>query len=353
VRIRLIELQNDADALHAAEQIGRVIGDPNLRGWGALLPLEPPTFIEGLKQAGLPVFRGNSGALVLGSLSQLWSTGRSLADGLDKAAGKALAIELLLRAAAVESISGKPGLGLSAGRMGEHEPPGWVLPRRALATGRTLIMGVINVTPDSFSDGGKTFDPERATERGLQLAAEGVDILDIGGESTRPSGARVITPEEELARIAPVVEKLARQASVPISIDTSKADVAKAAVDAGAEIINDISGLSADPKMAPLVAESGCGLVLMHMRGTPQDMETRAVYRDVVGEVLAELDVALARASLAGIAADHICIDPDSPTSASFCNWGGRCSRATAANRSSAARLDTRRASGSTERSRR
>ena len=310
MRVRLIELQSEGDSLHASALIGRAVQDSNLRGWGALLPLEPGALLEGLRQGGIPVLRGPLGALALGSIAQLWSAGRSLADGLDKGLGKALAIELMLRASALEAASSRAGLGPSTGRMGDHEPPGWVLPRRALPTGRTLVMGVINVTPDSFSDGGRTFDASQAIERGLQLAAEGVDIIDIGGESTRPSGSTPVSARQELERIAPVVQRLARQANVPISIDTMKSAVARAGLDAGAEIINDVSGLAADPAMGPLLAERGCGLVLMHMRGTPQDMRSKADYRDLLGEVIGELDTALGRARDAGIADDHICIDP-------------------------------------------
>jgi dihydropteroate synthase len=270
----------------------------------------PPALVEGLRHAGLPVFQARNGALVLGSLSQLWSAGRSLADGLDKVGGKALAVELMLRAAHIESASNRTGLGPSSGRMGDHEPAGWVLPRRALPTGRTLVMGVINVTPDSFSDAGRTLSPSTAIERGLQLAAEGVDIIDVGGESTRPVGALPVSAQEEIDRIGPVVQRLARQANVPISVDTMKSEVAKAALDAGAEIVNDVSGLNADPAMGKLIADREAGLVLMHMRGTPQDMQTRTEYRDLLGEVIHELDAGLARAREAGILADHICIDP-------------------------------------------
>jgi len=309
VRVRLTELQTETDSLQATAAIGRAAGDPNLRGWGALLPLEPAALLEGLKHCGLAVLRGANGALAMGSLAQLWSAGRSLADGLDKGIGKALAVEVMLRAAALESTAGKPGLGPASGRMGDHEPPGWSLPRRALPTGRTLVMGIINVTPDSFSDGGRTLNPAQAIERGLQLAAEGVDILDIGGESTRP-GSAVVDAAHELERVVPVVQRLARQANVPISIDTRKASVARAALDAGAEIVNDVSALAFDPAMAPLVAERGCGLVLMHMRGTPQDMQSHAEYRDLLSEVVGELAAALARANDAGISAEHICLDP-------------------------------------------
>ncbi|MBS2021381.1 MAG: dihydropteroate synthase [Deltaproteobacteria bacterium] len=194
--------------------------------------------------------------------------------------------------------------------MGDGSAPGWVLQRRALPTGRTLIMGVVNVTPDSFSDGGHFVEAKAAIEHGLQLAGEGADILDVGGEATNPFGAAPVSVEEEIRRVEPVVRALARQSGVPVSIDTSKAKVAAAALDAGAEIVNDVSGLSRDPLMAALVAERGAALVIMHMRGTPQDMQERASYTDVVGEVIAELDQALARAREAGVAESRVCVDP-------------------------------------------
>jgi dihydropteroate synthase len=310
VRVRLLELQAEGDSLLAGQVIGRAAPEPNLRGWAALLPLEPHGLLEGLRQSGVPVLRGSKGAIALGSVSQLWSAGRSLADALEKAQGKSLAVELMLRAAIIESVACKPGLGPSAARMGDHEPPGWVLPRRALPTGRALIMGVVNVTADSFTDGGRFLDPVAAVEHGLQLAGEGADLLDVGGESTNPFGAAPVTAAEERRRIEPVIRQLARQSGLPVSIDTTKSEVAAAALDAGAEIVNDVSALARDPQMARLVAERGCALVLMHMRGTPADMQTRAVYTDLMGEVIAELDAALARAREAGVPEDHICLDP-------------------------------------------
>ena len=148
-----------------------------------------------------------------------------------------------------------------------------------------LLMGIVNVTPDSFSDGGQFFDAEAAVEHGLRLAAEGADILDVGGESTRP-GAAPVDAEEELRRVMPVVEALCKQTDVPVSIDTSKASVARHAIDAGAEIINDVTALAGDPAMLPLAVETGCGVCAMHMPGTPRTMQDDPVYADVVAEVL-------------------------------------------------------------------
>lgn len=176
-------------------------------------------------------------------------------------------------------------------------------------TRRGLIMGVLNVTPDSFSDGGQFFDPEAAVERGLAMVADGADILDIGGESTRP-GATPVEAEEELRRILPVIRGLRAECGVPISIDTMKARVASAAMEAGAEIINDISGLLHDPDMARVAAETRTGLVLMHLRGTPQTMQQKPEYQDVVAEVCQRLEDANAAALAAGVAQENIAFDP-------------------------------------------
>ena len=135
-------------------------------------------------------------------------------------------------------------------------------------------MGIVNVTPDSFSDGGQFFDADAAVAHGLQLAADGADLLDIGGESTRPY-SEPVPAADELQRVLPVVERLARQVQIPISIDTSKAAVARAAIDAGAEIVNDVTGLAGDPAMVPLVVETGVGVCVMHMQGTPQTMQDK------------------------------------------------------------------------------
>ncbi|MES2705460.1 MAG: dihydropteroate synthase [Verrucomicrobiota bacterium] len=176
-------------------------------------------------------------------------------------------------------------------------------------TARGLIMGVLNVTPDSFSDGGRFFDPAAAVERGLRMVADGAEILDIGGESTRP-GAVPVEAEEELRRILPVIRRLRERSGVAISIDTMKARVAAAAVEAGADIINDISGLEADPDMARVAAETGAGLVLMHMRGTPRTMQQRPEYDDVTAEVAARLEEAFDTAAAAGVNSECVSLDP-------------------------------------------
>lgn len=174
---------------------------------------------------------------------------------------------------------------------------------------RTLIMGVVNVTPDSFSDGGRFLAAERATAQGLKLAEEGADILDIGGESTRP-GADPVTAEEEMSRVLPVIRELSGRASAVISIDTYKASVARAAVEAGAGVINDVTALAGDPDMAAVAAETGAGVVLMHMKGEPRTMQKNPHYDDVVAEVTAFLAERAERAEAAGVAPEAIVLDP-------------------------------------------
>ena len=174
---------------------------------------------------------------------------------------------------------------------------------------RTLVMGIINVTPDSFADGGVRFDPARAVADGLQMIADGADILDVGGESTRP-GAAPLAAEEELRRVLPVVEGLATDPRVIVSIDTYKAVVAREAVRRGAAIVNDVSGLQYDPALAHAVAETGAALVLMHNRGRSRDMYRDAQYADVAGEIAAELEAAVRRAIAAGVSRESLIVDP-------------------------------------------
>jgi dihydropteroate synthase len=284
--VRLLELQNESDSLQACAAAGRAVADSNLRGWAALVPLDPPALAEGLRHSGLPLLKGEKGALALGSVAQIWNAARSLAEGLEREPARALAAELRDRAAHVEA-----------------GPPEWKLPRSRLERGRTLVMGVVNVTPDSFSDGGRFFEPAKAVQHALLLAEQGADILDIGGESTRP-GAETLTAGDERARIEPVIKELSRRVKIPLSIDTRKSEVAAAALDAGAEIVNDVSGLR-DPRMP-----RGAAYCLMHMRGTPQDMQSKAVYADLLQEVQSELVAALERARAAGIAEEQIALDP-------------------------------------------
>jgi len=186
----------------------------------------------------------------------------------------------------------------------------WKLARRSLPYGeRTLVMGVLNVTPDSFSDGGQFDSLDRAFAHAEQMIAEGADIIDIGGESTRP-GSAFVSEEEELRRVIPVIERLATRTSVPISIDTTKPSVARAALAAGAEIVNDISALRFDPLIADETARAGAGLVLMHSRGTPKTMQQLPPVEDIVSEVIDGLRGSIAVAEQHGVAPESIAIDP-------------------------------------------
>jgi dihydropteroate synthase len=284
--MRLLELQSEPDARQACAAIGREVADTNLRGWAALLP--DSLLAEGFRQSGLLVLQGARGALALGSVTQIWLAARSLADALERQPLREAARELMRRAANVESPA--PG-------------SAWKLPRSKLPERRTLVMGVVNATPDSFSDGG-AYDP---VAQGLKLAEEGADILDVGGESTRPN-ATPVDAVEERRRTERVVRELSRRTRLPISIDTTKAAVAAPALDAGAEIVNDVSGLARDPEM--FRAASGAAFCLMHMRGTPADMQSRAHYEDLHAEIGGELLEALERARAAGIPAERIAVDP-------------------------------------------
>lgn len=171
-----------------------------------------------------------------------------------------------------------------------------------------LIMGVVNVTPDSFSDGGKFLDADRAVAHGLAMVAQGAEILDIGGESTRP-GATPVSEAEELCRVIPVIEKLAAVTAVPLSIDTMKPAVARAAVAAGASIVNDIAANRGDAEMWRLVVETGAGYICMHMQGTPQTMQAHPVYADVLREVEDFFCDRLAGLKACGVAADQVILD--------------------------------------------
>ena len=181
--------------------------------------------------------------------------------------------------------------------------------RELILGGRTLVMGILNVTPDSFADGGLRFDAGRAVEDGLRMVEEGADILDVGGESTRP-GAEPLPLDEELRRVLVVIEKLAGRTQAVISVDTYKSVVAREAVARGASIVNDVSALQYDDSLAAAVAASGAALVLMHNRGRSRDMYREAVYDDVAGEIAGELERAIARATGAGIAREAIILDP-------------------------------------------
>ena len=186
----------------------------------------------------------------------------------------------------------------------------WHLKTKTLSlTNRPALMAIVNVTPDSFSDGGKFHSVDRAVEHAMQLVVDGADILDIGGESTRPY-SEPVSESEELDRVVSVIERLVKETEIPISIDTSKAAVAKAALAAGAEIINDVTGLEGDPEMVSIAVETGAGVCAMHMQGTPQTMQDNPQYVDVVIEIVEYLRQRKDALLAAGIEARKICLDP-------------------------------------------
>ena len=174
---------------------------------------------------------------------------------------------------------------------------------------RCLVMGVVNVTPDSFAEPGSRLDPDEAVARALQMEAHGADLVDVGGESSRP-GAQPVSSAEELRRVLPVVEALAGRLRIPLSVDTCKADVARAVLRAGASLINDITGLRADPGVGRAAADADAALILMHMRGRPSTMYAEAQYEDVVTEVAAELGASVGLAIAAGVGIDSLVVDP-------------------------------------------
>lgn len=186
----------------------------------------------------------------------------------------------------------------------------WHLRDRVLTIGRRpLVMGIVNVTPDSFSDGGLYSATDAAVAHGLELVEQGADLLDIGGESSRP-GSQPVPLEDELRRVVPVVEQLAARTGVPLSVDTSKAEVAHACLTAGAHIVNDVTAMTGDPAMAEVVRDSGAGVVLMHMQGTPATMQLKPTYENVVAHITAYLQERLQASVDFGIATARVALDP-------------------------------------------
>ncbi len=255
-----------------------------------LEPIDPPATVALLTAAGaagLDCHTGDGWAILAGSLARLGALTRgapSLPADLVLALGRCLAAR--------------------------HEAPqAWRTARRTIALGRARIVGILNVTPDSFSDGGRHFAPEAALAAARAMCAAGADALDVGGESTRP-GAERPDEAEELRRVIPVVRSVAEATGLPVSVDTRRSRVAAAALAAGAEIVNDVSGLTADPGMAGVVCEARAGVVIMHMRGDPRTMDGEARYGDVAVEVARELAARRDAALEAGIAPEAIVLDP-------------------------------------------
>ena len=250
-------------------------------------------------------------------LSKLRSVALSLGGDLLTARGRAC---LILPAASLPRFpfilrrERSPSFVLLAERIDRYSHPdraqAWRCGKHRLPLSKRVhLMGIVNVTPDSFSDGGKFYAIEKAVQRARDLIAEGADIIDIGGESTRP-GADPVSEQEETRRVLPVIEKLAREVRVPISVDTTKASVARRAIEAGASIVNDVSAMRFDPGMTDVVRDTGSGLVLMHMKGSPRTMQRRPAYRSLMGEVFHFLSGRLEFALSRGIRAGQIVVDP-------------------------------------------
>jgi dihydropteroate synthase len=213
-------------------------------------------------------------------------------------------------AEAVAATSPTLARSLRIAAVGDAQPPPMRIGDRVFRFGGGhALMGVVNVTPDSFSDAGRTFDVGSAVEHGVRLAQSGADILDVGGESTRP-GSSPISVEEELRRVLPVIRELRARTSVPISIDTRKSAVARAAIAEGAAMVNDVSALEFDPELARVTAEAGVSLCLMHHQGTPETMQTDPRYADVIEEIVESLEAAIARAVDAGVSREALVVDP-------------------------------------------
>lgn len=231
-------------------------------------------------------------------------------DGWAVLAGAASRIAPLARydRAPAELVRLAPLLGrVLAGRA--DPPTTWTIRDGELSLEQPVIIGIVNVTPDSFSDGGRLTSVEAAIEHGLRLTSDGARLLDVGGESTRP-GAAPVTVAEEIGRVVPVIQGLVQRGFRAISVDTRKAEVARAALDAGAAVVNDVSGFRFDPALAQVAASAGAGVIVMHMRGTPATMDELANYRHVAGEVAAELALATQHVETAGVARERIVVDP-------------------------------------------
>ena len=274
-----------------------------------------PSHAESLAAGGAPV------ALLVEPLDEAETAalmGEAVRSGLDCHTGEGWAVVAgslarlggLARPSAVSRLPERLSLELGRFLMDLHEPPtAWRTARRVIPLARSCVVGILNVTPDSFSDGGRHATPDAALAGARLMREAGADILDVGGESTRPGAARP-DEAEELRRVVPVVRGVVEQIGLPVSVDTRRSRVAEAALEAGAEIVNDVSGLADDERMVDVVRAGGAGVVIMHMRGDPQTMDARAHYRDVASDVAAELAGRRDAALAAGIAREAIVLDP-------------------------------------------
>lgn len=306
--VRCIEVASESHArsemdLIGVDPAGAAIMAPKQLHYNLRLEGLRPAEANILKQEALSV--GGEAAVARGAASCSIDTTGALVSGTLRQL-KALAGKLKVQ------CMGLPEAGAAIEEaLGNYASGGSVIEGRGrslAAGGRTLIMGILNVTPDSFSDGGAYVSMETAVERALEMREEGADVIDVGGESTRP-GAAAVSAEEEMKRVLPVVEALSAK-GLAVSIDTAKAAVARAALDAGAWMVNDVSALEADPEMAGVAAAYGAPVVLMHMRGNPRTMQLDTAYRDLAGEVFAYLASRIEYARGRGIDPNRIIIDP-------------------------------------------
>ncbi|HOG11807.1 MAG: dihydropteroate synthase [Smithellaceae bacterium] len=308
--MKIVAIHHDGEALALFQKIGvdpYGIGamTPKTRHVNILLSARPCKVANILKQemlslgADAAVSRGSVSCAVEATDVLLMGTHKQIGALAGKIENQPFGLDVLAR-----------DLRVLLGRL-EKKPLLLKTVKREIVLGeRTLIMGVLNVTPDSFSDGRRYLNFSSAVNRGLQMAEEGADIIDIGGESTRP-GAKTVALKEEIARVVPVVEELSAKLTIPLSVDTMKAGVADKALKAGAEIVNDVSALSGDRKMASVVRKASAALVLMHMRGIPADMQEGDLrYADLTGEIFMFLEKAVQKALAAGISRERLVVDP-------------------------------------------
>ncbi len=298
--MRVTALAGDVPAALAAALAARGVEPERAEALAAggapvTLLLEPldevavAALVRGAARAGLDCHTGEGWAVVRGPLARLGGLARPSADA---------------------SLPDRLSLALGRFLQGRQEAAGgWRTARRTLPLERSCVVGILNVTPDSFSDGGRHFTPSAALEGAQMMQAAGAGVIDVGGESTRP-GAERPDEDEELRRVVPVVRAVAEQTGLPVSVDTRRARVAEAALAAGAEIVNDVSGLTADPAMVEVVRAAGAGVVIMHMRGDPPTMDAHARYADVAAEVAAELAERRDAALAAGVAREAVVLDP-------------------------------------------
>jgi len=300
---RLMRLENEADSRFACRLAGRAVEDPNLRGHAFVETDAPDAGTDRLLRGALARTRvlvpgGTQGLLLCGDLFSLFCAGREL-EALDSAPARDLGRRVRTAAAALDD-------GPAPLRLGT----------RTFEGGRPVVLGIVNVTPDSFSDGGQFRTSAAAAQHGLALLAAGADALDVGGESTRPrgrtygEGARTVSVQEEIDRVAPVLEALRARIDAPLSVDTRKSEVARAALRIGVELVNDVTGLLHDPALGVEVARTDAALCLMHVPADIEQLPHEQPSEDVVGDVLAGLRAAVARASAAGVQPSRLVLDP-------------------------------------------